>query len=72
MRGRSFLAVLERAPLCYEVERQKGSHMLMKSAAGYPDLLFAFHGNANIPGGLVKRILVGHIGLSEEEALGLL
>jgi predicted RNA binding protein YcfA (HicA-like mRNA interferase family) len=64
--------ILGREPLKYRVVRTKGSHRLLKSDAGYPDLYLAFHDNADIPGSLVRKILCGDIGLTEEEARGLI
>lgn len=52
--------------LGYAVDRGKGSHKRMK-AEGRPPLTFAFHDGQNVPPGLVKKILVKDIGLSEEE-----
>jgi hypothetical protein len=37
-----------------------------------PPLTFAFHDNATIPSGLVRKILVRDIGLAEDEARKLL
>jgi hypothetical protein len=34
----------------------------------YPPLTFAFHDNATIPAGLVRKILVRDVGLAEDEA----
>lgn len=44
----------------------------MVSTKGHPDLTFSFHDSATIPPGLVRKILVKDIGLTEEEALKLL
>jgi hypothetical protein len=35
----------------------------------YPDLLLAFHDNADIAPGLVRKILTRDVGLSEADAL---
>lgn len=73
MKARELRRVLERAPLRYEAHRSSGgSHTRLKSAAGYPDLLFSFHDGQTIAPGLVRKILVRDVGLSEEEALDLL
>lgn len=69
--GEALLAVLERKPLGYRVVRQAGSHRRME-ASGWPPLTFAFHDNATIPVGLVRKILVRNVGLAEEEARKLL
>ena len=58
-------------PLNYRVARQKGSHRQMR-ADGRPNLTFAFHDGATIPGGMVRRILVNQAGLDADEARGLL
>lgn len=66
------LAVLRRKPLSYREIRQDGSHRRMQSLNGYPELTFAFHDDADIPRGAVKKVLTQDVGLTEEEALGLL
>jgi predicted RNA binding protein YcfA (HicA-like mRNA interferase family) len=72
MKARELRRVLERKPLSYTLSRAKaGSHAILKSD-NYPQLVFAFHDNQTIPPGLVKKILVRDVGLSEEEALALL
>jgi predicted RNA binding protein YcfA (HicA-like mRNA interferase family) len=63
--------ILSRSPLNYEVVRQRGSHRTLR-AEGRPELHLAFHDNAEIPGGLVKKILVKDVGLTEVEARKLL
>ena len=50
---------------------QGGSHTVLV-AEGRPQLIFAFHDNQTIPPGLVQKILVRDVGLSESEALDLL
>lgn len=42
------------------------------TAEGRPQLLLSFHDGQEIPGGLVRKILVKDIGLTEDEALLLL
>jgi hypothetical protein len=39
---------------------------------GYPKLIFSFHDGQTIPPGLVRKILMVDVGLSEEEARRLL
>lgn len=63
--------ILERRPLSYRVVRETGSHRRME-APGRPPLVLAFHNDAEVPPGLVRKILVRDIGLSEAEALSLL
>jgi predicted RNA binding protein YcfA (HicA-like mRNA interferase family) len=72
MRWPELSRVLTRAPLLYSVERTRGSHKTLRSSAGYPDLHLAFHDNAEIPGGLVKKILCGDVGLTEQQVRALL
>lgn len=72
MKWREFRKVLERKPLEYRVARQSGSHIVLKSEAGYPDLYLAFHDRAVLPPGLVRKILCRDVGLTESEALALL
>jgi hypothetical protein len=64
--------VLTRRPLFYSVHRQTSSHVTLTSAAGYPDLHLAFHDRAELPPGLVRKILCTDVGLTEGEALALL
>jgi predicted RNA binding protein YcfA (HicA-like mRNA interferase family) len=62
--------VLEGGALSYHVERTSGSHRTMKSA-DRPTLHLSFHDDATLPPGLVRKILVKDVGLTEEEALKL-
>ena len=71
MKAKRLLAVLERKPLGYRVARQAGSHRRME-APGRPPLTVAFHDNATVPAGLVRKILIRDIGLAEDEARKLL
>jgi predicted RNA binding protein YcfA (HicA-like mRNA interferase family) len=71
MKARRLLAILERKPLGYRIARQAGSHRRLE-APDRPALTFAFHDNATIPSGLVRKILVKDIGLAENEARKLL
>ena len=71
IKAKALLAVLLREPLGYEIVRQKGSHRHLE-AKGRPRVLFSFHDNATVAPGLVRKILVGTVGLSAEEALKLL
>jgi predicted RNA binding protein YcfA (HicA-like mRNA interferase family) len=71
MKAKRLLATLERKPLGYRVARQTGSHRRLE-APNRPPLTFAFHDNATIPSGFVRKILVKDIGLAEDEARKLL
>jgi predicted RNA binding protein YcfA (HicA-like mRNA interferase family) len=71
MKARELLRLLQRDPLSYRVVRRKGSHCRLE-APGRPSLTFAFHDNQTIPPGLVRKILVDQVRLSEDEALGVL
>ncbi len=66
------LAVLMRSPLNYQIVRQNGSHRTLRSTSGYPDLVFAFHEGVTLPPRMVKKILVGRVGLTEDQARELL
>lgn len=66
------MALLQREPLAYEIVRQRGSHRRLRSRNGHPDIGFSFHTSVTIPGGLVRKLLVGDVGLSEDEARSLL
>ena len=65
------LAILTGQPLEYEIERQSGSHRIMKSKKGYPQLTFSFHDGQSLGPVVVKKILTKDVGLSEDEAKGL-
>ncbi|ADB51529.1 type II toxin-antitoxin system HicA family toxin [Conexibacter woesei] len=66
------MAVLQREPLAYEIVRQRGSHRRLRSRNGHPDIGFSFHGGITLPPGLVRKVLVGDVGLSEDVARSLL
>jgi predicted RNA binding protein YcfA (HicA-like mRNA interferase family) len=73
MKGKALRRLLERAPLSYmgPSTGSGSSHTKLVSTSGYPDLLFSFHDNADIAPGLVRKILVKDVGLTEDEALRL-
>ncbi|MEE6273542.1 type II toxin-antitoxin system HicA family toxin [Georgenia sp. MJ206] len=71
MKAGELMRVLQRAPLGYEVVRQKGSHRVM-AAPDMPQILFSAHDGATLPPGLVRKMLTGDVGLSEDEALDLI
>jgi predicted RNA binding protein YcfA (HicA-like mRNA interferase family) len=72
MRWPELRRVLERKPLEYEVVHQSGSHRKLTSRAGFPELNLAFHDRQELAPGLVRKVLVGDVGLSESDALGLI
>lgn len=74
MKWRQFRRVLERAPLNYGAPSTGtgGSHTLFTSTSGYPDLRLAFHDSATLSPGMVRKILMKDVGLSEEDARALL
>lgn len=67
LKSQRLLSILTAKPLGYRVVRQRGSHRRLE-AEGLPSLTFAFHDGATIPGGMVRKILVDQVGLSEDEA----
>ncbi len=71
VKAKKLLAILERAPLNYRVVWQSGSHRRLESE-GRPSFTFAFHDKATIRPALVRKILVGDVGLAEDEARKLL
>ncbi len=71
MKARRLLGILISDPLDYEVTRQAGSHRRLK-AEGRPPLTWAYHDRRTLAPGEVRRILVHHVGLAEDEALRLL
>lgn len=68
LKARQLLAILEREPLAYECVRQRGSHRRLVSRNSHPPLTFSFHDRVTIPPGLVRKILVKDVGLTEDEA----
>jgi predicted RNA binding protein YcfA (HicA-like mRNA interferase family) len=72
LKAKQFLAILKREPLKYVVVKQTGSHRKMESGNNYPKLTFSYHDGATVPPGVVRKYLVDRIGLTEEEAIGLL
>jgi predicted RNA binding protein YcfA (HicA-like mRNA interferase family) len=72
MKWRELRRVLERAPLGYSITRQRASHCTLDSRNGYPRIHVAGHDRDTFPPGLVRKILCERVGLSEEEAVGLL
>ena len=71
IKARRLLAILTNEPLNYRVVRQAGSHRTLE-AADRPRLMFAFHDGTTIAPGLVRKILVTDVGLTDEEARELL
>jgi predicted RNA binding protein YcfA (HicA-like mRNA interferase family) len=71
MQWPKFRRILQRKPLDYRITRQSGSHVRMESDR-YPPLTLAFHDKAEIPGGLIRRILTKGVGLTDDEARRLL
>lgn len=71
MKAKRVRAILERRPLHYRTVRQSGSHRRME-APGWPPVTFAFHDRETIPAGLVRKIFVKDVGLTEAAALELL
>jgi len=71
MKAKRLLAVLERKPLSYRVTRRAGSHRRLRSP-DYPSITFAFHDNQTVPPWTVSKILLGDVGLTEDDALELL
>lgn len=64
MKSSDLLRIL--AALGYSEDRRAGSHRRMK-ADGRPPLTFAFHDGQTIPPGLVRKILIKDVGLTENE-----
>lgn len=72
MKAARLLRVLQREPLEYEIVRRKGSHRLLRSPNGYPDLRFSFHDRVELGPAIIRKILVNDVGLTEDEAAELL
>lgn len=71
MKAKRLLRILTSDPLSYRVTRQSGSHRRLQ-ADGRPALTWAFHDGRTLAPGEVRRVLVNHVGLAEDEALRLL
>lgn len=71
MRWPQLRRILEREPMSYRITRQEGSHRTLE-AEGRPTLLLSFHDKQELPGRLVRKILVHDVGLTEDEARRLL
>lgn len=71
MKAKRLLWILTSQPLNYRVTRQSGSHRRLQ-AKGRPSLTWAFHDQRTLAQGEVRRVLVRHVGLAEDEALRLL
>lgn len=71
VKAKRLLAILERKPLNYRVQRQAGSHRWLLSP-DYPPLLFAFHDRATVRPQVVRKILLRDVGLAMDEARKLL
>ena len=71
LKARALLAVLYREPLNYRVVRQVGSHRRLE-VPNRPPLTLAFHERTIIAPGLVRKILVDDVGLTEDEVRRLL
>jgi predicted RNA binding protein YcfA (HicA-like mRNA interferase family) len=72
LKARQLLGLLSRKPFEYRIKRQVGSHRLLVSPNGYPELRFSFHDKATIPPGAVRKILMKDVDLSELEATRIL
>lgn len=71
MKAKRLLRILTSDPLRYEITRQLGSHRRLR-ADGRPTLTWAFHDGRTLAPVEVRRVLVNHVGLAEDEALRLL
>jgi predicted RNA binding protein YcfA (HicA-like mRNA interferase family) len=71
LKAKQLLKVLEGDPLNYKTTRRAGSHRRLK-ADDRPSLTWAFHDRRTLAPGEVRRVLVNHVGLAEDEARRLL
>jgi predicted RNA binding protein YcfA (HicA-like mRNA interferase family) len=71
MRWPQLRRILEREPLNYRIVHQEGSHRTLE-AEGRPRLRLSFHDDAEIASGQIRTILVRDVGLTVDEARGLL
>jgi predicted RNA binding protein YcfA (HicA-like mRNA interferase family) len=68
LKAKQLKRVLKRKPLCYREVSQVGSHCKLESSNGYPPIDFVHHDKDEVPPGLVRRMLVHRVGLTEQEA----
>ena len=73
MKGSELLAIFRREPLHYSVRGTAGggSHRVLRSDRGYPQIRFSWHDRDDLGPVAVKKMLM-KTGLTEEEALALL
>lgn len=71
LRASQLLRILQREPLGYRIVRARGSHRVLV-ADGRPRIIFAFHGSRDVPGWMVRRVLVDQAGMAEPETLAML
>jgi predicted RNA binding protein YcfA (HicA-like mRNA interferase family) len=71
MRWPRLRRILEREPLGYREDRTHGGSHRWMSAPNRPRIHLAFHDNADLPGYLVRKVLMVDVGLTEAEALDL-
>jgi predicted RNA binding protein YcfA (HicA-like mRNA interferase family) len=71
LKAKRLLRVLCSDPLNYRVVRQSGSHRRLHAAA-LPPITWAFHDGRTLAPSEVRRVLIKHVGLAEDEALRLL
>jgi predicted RNA binding protein YcfA (HicA-like mRNA interferase family) len=71
IKAKRLLRILTSDPLNYRITRQSGSHRRL-TGEGLPPLTWAFHDGRTLAPGEVRRVLVHHVGLAEEDALRLL
>jgi predicted RNA binding protein YcfA (HicA-like mRNA interferase family) len=71
MKGRELLRHLARKPLSYVEDpdrSRKGSHRTLVSPI-FGEVILAFHDRDDIAPGVVRKVLVKDVGLTEEDAL---
>lgn len=71
IQSRQLLRILCRKPLDYRVVAQKGSHRKLESD-GYPRIEYAWHDDHEVKPRAVKHLFCGHLGLTEQEAMGVI
>jgi predicted RNA binding protein YcfA (HicA-like mRNA interferase family) len=64
MRGAALRRIIEKH--CGKAVRQKGSHRRYR--CGRKSFTFVYHDGAEVSGSKVRRVLIGDVGLSPDEA----
>jgi hypothetical protein len=71
MKSQRMLRLLTSSPFNYTIKSQRGSHLVLISPS-YPEFTFIYHHGKELSGIRVRKILCNEIGLSLNQALGVM